>query len=880
MPTRQELLNAAREADKAGDESAARRLVAMAEAQGKTKQETPDSGGPSGFMPFLNKGISDIAGAPVDVVNWGLGKVGLGSDRPFGGSESIRGGMENLGAPTPNRPPASVLEYMGQTVGETAAASVPMLKGAQMLAKGSGVASKVAAPIVQAAVERPIATAAAEMIAASGAGVGRQFGEEHNLGAGGKLTSEFVGGAVPAVLTSLSPLSLLTRTGKKIGGWAVAPFTEKGAFLRASRRMQEVAEDPIKAALNIEDLKGANLSVSAASQDPGLMAIENTVLKDNPAMATHASRSTSEATDALVKSVRRSGDINNTRAFVKAKLDRLDKAIELRVEQAGDEASAALAKIGGDEASASIAVQDSLKGALADAKVQEHLLWQTIPFDTRASTKPLMDVFNGWKNKLSAAQLPDMPPTATRILGRAKNVTKTTMRELDGLYKKLGEEATAARASSNFTQARIAEDLRDGILKSMDTAEGGKAVSEAVGAARAYSRSMNERFRRGAVGRILGYGSAGGPRIAPELSLQATVASPGVKSRVAMDEISSAAQFGGRDDSTVLEGVQSFLKDRFLKAALDSEGKVVPSKADSFLLRNRELLDSFPHLREQLSAARNTEDTMRRVVSKFDGFRRANQKKGVSATARLLGAPVDKEIATLMNSTDPVGMMSRLIKMVAKDGTGEALDGLKAGFSEWLINRSTSGGVRDIAGRPVFHGMQLKTAMENKHTAAVMQQLYGKSELRNIQKAADTLSRIDRRAGVNASSPIINDTPAWWLSILGRVAGAKAGASMSGTTGGSIQAASIGSSAVNKFLKGLTADKAQQMIVDAFQNPELMNTLLTYKPALPAAVKARHERAIRAWMVASGSRLLEPDLYEEAKEEQKTQKPQGLIRIR
>jgi hypothetical protein len=42
----------------------------------------------SPFVGF-NRGLANVAGAPVDVANWAMGKVGLPvSEAPFGGSES------------------------------------------------------------------------------------------------------------------------------------------------------------------------------------------------------------------------------------------------------------------------------------------------------------------------------------------------------------------------------------------------------------------------------------------------------------------------------------------------------------------------------------------------------------------------------------------------------------------------------------------------------------------------------------------------------------------------------------------------------------------------------------------------------------------------
>jgi len=52
----------------------------------------------------VNRGmIAGLAGAPIDMTNEVLKQFGLGSDKPFGGSESIGSGMESMGMVSPER---------------------------------------------------------------------------------------------------------------------------------------------------------------------------------------------------------------------------------------------------------------------------------------------------------------------------------------------------------------------------------------------------------------------------------------------------------------------------------------------------------------------------------------------------------------------------------------------------------------------------------------------------------------------------------------------------------------------------------------------------------------------------------------------------------
>ena len=126
--------------------------------------------------------------------------------------------------------------------------------------------------------------------------------------------------------------------------------------------------------------------------------------------------------------------------------------------------------------------------------------------------------------------------------------------------------------------------------------------------------------------------------------------------------------------------------------------------------------------------------------------------------------------------------------------------------------------------------------------------------------------QIDQRGDIE----IIADRAGWLLEKMGQVLGAKLGAKMSSTAGGSIQSANIGSTAARDFLNSITADKARQMLQDAVQDPKLMKALLTHKNA---TVSKSQERIIRNYMASViGSRLTDEISVENAKKEKAEEK--------
>lgn len=862
------------------------RALALARARKRKAEEEAEqsSGGPSGIAAFAGSVVPAAIAGGVDLMNMLAGRLvkeakaagqAFGqrnfreryleamegpteplSSRPFMGSESMRQIMSGVGLPMTTRAPETVPEHIGQFFGETATAAVPMMRGAQLIEQGGGVAGRVAGAVTRDITERPARALSIEAGASVAGGTFRAATQDAELGpfsqAFGELGSAMAGG----VAASISPVN----AGMSVYRWgkSVFPFTEAGAMRRASKRIQEVVQDPVKTAAAIDDLRGTALMASARTEEPGLMAIEKAVLSQDPSRAAKISHRNAETTAALVQSIRQSGSIDDTRKFIAAKRERLVKSLEARIEQAGDQAAAAVNALGADatggQVRASVVVRNALESALADARVQEAMLWQAIPQGAKAPVAGLVSKYKQLRSQLSSSQLEDMPVYVSRAMGiiKERKIKKTTIQELDGLYKKLGEVATASRASGERNKARIAEEMRESIWETIGRAEGGEDVREAVDTARGFSSVLNEKFHRGSVGKILGHSREGGAKVAPEKTLDLALG-PARAGLLGSRQLQKAS-----DSPLVLEGVQDYLKAQFARNAV-VEGRVSPQKAESFFRQNAELLDSLPALKNQLQAARSAEDVARRVTSSADAFRKAIDRPEISATARFLQAPVDQEISRIMTSSDPARYFKILRAAAIKEKNGEAMQGLKAGLSEWLIGSATSPSAIDVTGRSQFNGMKLKSMLQEPRVASAMQTIYSKKEIENITKLADMTAKLNRQARNKESLPIISDIPSKLLEIPARILGARVGARMASTSGGSIQAAAIGSDTVKGFLRGLTGDKASQLIIDAIDNPDLMKALLLHTPKASVQQRAAYERSIRAYMVGPGARLVDAE---------------------
>lgn len=863
-----------------------KQAIAIAQAQRKRAEAESSSQGAEeagGGIGFFNKALAETLGAPVDLISAGLNKAGIASpeEGAFGGSQSIRRGLANIGAPTPDRDPEGYLENIGQVGGEVASLMIPVAKGAQVLSKGAGTTARIAQAMNNPMKSIPgaLGSAGVEGGGVVGAGIARDIAKEQEVGSGAALGLEVAGGLLGGFAGS-APIS---RAIKGVGARTFAPFSEAGSFDRASMRAREIVDDELLAIRNIEDLKGSNLQPSAKSQDPGLMQLEQTVAASDTALGTRMDKQTSETIQSLVSQIRESGSVQGTKNFLAARRTRLKRAIDARVEIAGEEAKRAVEDLGdvATEADISIKQKESLESALADSRVQEELLWRAVPNEAKVPTGGVKKEYARLSRELSQAQFDDMPPEARKLLGGEDAIVQVesgvvglngrpimvddfltnrkgfsnieTIRELDGLYKRLGETARQARQASQNNKARLAESLREAILVDMGKVKG--SAKDSVDAARAFSKDLNDKFSNGTVGKILGT-AKGAKGLDPELTLGAGVGQPGIKGQLAAREIAKATG----EDISQLASVQEFIKRRFLDAVL-VDGVVDPTKARNYIANNSELLDTYPTLRNQFNTARTAQDVNRRLTKSADALRKRLDQPSVSSTAKLLNATVGEEVQTIFKSSNPERAMQGIVNAVRKDKSGEALKGLRAGISEYLIEEMTSARSFDIGNKKKVLGSVLKSRLTNENTVGALSKVFNKKEMANWNKIADQLV-IAQRQSAKSGRPldfIINDRSSWMLNTLARIGGARVGSKMAAGSGagGSIQSAGIGSQFAKDIMKKLTADKAQQLLIDAVTTDE--DLLIRLLQPRNKVNDNKMGRVLSKYMINNGRRLFEDD---------------------
>ena len=819
-----------------------------------------------GGMAFLNQRIAQGLGGPVDLAN-----VLMGIDKPFLGSESIQSGMEAIGVRFPEQDarPQTLGEHIGSGVGTGAGMALPMGGAVSTLSKSARpLVQKVAKSIQDTMVRSPWLTGISELFAGGGAGVGRKVGEEKypdnpavqalfELGFGlGIATAPTV---TKTVLTKTPVIGAVPRAVGRGLQKAVVPFTKAGGRARAADRVRGLAEDPEAAALAIE--QGGPLTPATRTGDRNLMALEKAVLKTDAQLEGRFRQERTETARNLRREIQEmggGGQISATRKFATSRMDRILSALDARLKQATTLSKQRVSKIEPSRRpmESSAIVREEIEAALKAARDQEKFEWEKIPSDSLVDVNAARAQYSKSLGELSRAQRDTMPSKAKEFLdpeSNAKFADKETVKEMHGLYSALREEARTARSAGERNKARIADDIADSILddlgaKANDTTEIGQVFKEAI----QFSRLLNQKFHRGAVGRLLGYAREGGAAVPEQLTLQKTTGRLGPTGTVATEEILAAT---GDSPQQTQAAIKEFLRSEFVRKAAPKE-VIDSSRAQKFFSENQELLDLFPTLRTELAEAKSAQDVLATRAATTESRIRGVQSPSTSRAAKFLNTKIDDEIAGILKSDDPQAFATELVRQAAKDQSGEAAKGLKGGFIDFILQK-TARTTRGDDFEEVISGGKLLASLENPKIAKVADVFLSAAEKKRLVKIGQELSLIDRSQGqLDAIGKPMADFPNTIIHLIGTTLGARSGAQLgAGTSGASLKMSAYLSKLVDKTLGGLTNDTAGALLRDAIDDPDLFAALLR-DPTTIAGAKDVNAK-LNAWIVGVGRNYLD-----------------------
>lgn len=852
----------------------------------------------------FREGVANLLGAPVDLINASPmllnilpGEQGFGpfTDRPFGGSASIDAGLRGATPFTdpviPNyEPQGAGQRIVNRLFNEVGANTIP-IAGALTAAGRMGVqgARAMGGPIgnfVESMAVNPVATTAKELQYAGGAGIGagalrEAFSDgDPNTTTSGEALADLVGafggmagvglvrGGASAVSDAFSALS--GRGGSRVVNDAVAgelatragaPRTPAGvpdtsglaeALATAGRRVSElipgfkpstadVLQDPKLAALEYTRQSGPNSGMFVERRMANTQAAADAIDEMAPTATPGAFRETLSANrDAQLLE-------SETQAYLAR--TKFDSAVaNLQAVQSGEARGQtirgaldeALSAARGVERTAWSAVQgegDGKQLAAAIGSVTDEL--------TLAERDAVGDL--GSTLAIPARLLPD-DETAKAAADVAINVSEVT-----GMRSALTTAARQAEAAGDPNKARIIGlyvDAIDGFLaKISDTAD-------ALDAARAVSRDLNDRFtRRGSpVADTLATRPSGGP-VVPDSRVAPAFIQPNEGQASVIDNVLRET-----GPTTRAAEARAALRDQILADVKDKGLLDRPDELRAYLDQYGQVFGKFPDLKRDLGTSAGLRETLAGAEkAQVETARRlggADDQKGTSQVARYLQFGDEKAVDAMsgvVNAKDPAAAADELIAFVGNDP--QAIEGAKSAFWQLMTREARSKGATTgtASGTQPWRPASLYNFVTAPKNAAVMERLYANDpeHLQRIRDIADELRRVDIRTTAKAPNTSGTAQALGGSKVLPstETLGAYAFAYQRGQVGLPFIATRLVSTIARRaMLKGRTAE-FETLLDQALLNPDVAEKLL--RENNPANIEALTRAAKTALGVRS-----------------------------
>lgn len=790
----------------------------LSEEKTKTAVEEAAYDANEGGISNLNYGLANLFGMPMDLATAGLKIVGaVPTDySPIGGSESIRNTMRSSGMvlPEEDTQPKSFIGNVGRITGESAVPAAGMFSlGGKLATRNVNTLSNFQRALVG-SFNKPVKTVGAEGAAIFGAAGGAMVAEEYfpdNLVA--RTVAEMAGSMSPAlattVLQKMTDVGLITRNIKNM-------FSKTGTQVRAERRIGSEVRSQQEAIEQLADETILGLDPATQSGDVGLMGILKAAMNDDPKLFKAIEDATGESMELARNSLMRN---NNPDAAV----DYL-KTLQYR---AGVRSQQAINKLSPNASPEEIArvLRNNIEESLANARNVENTLWNKLPMEGTVDPSPITTKFRETLGSRSIASDPDeIPSYLSALIGRyndkgvfvpgaaIKEPSFKVMKDLRSRMSRTIREESAKDAP-NYNKIRIVRELQEEMYKSLSAAS--PEYEDAV----KYSRELNRQFTEGRVGQMLGNERSGGIAVTPEGTLEFIT-------NASSDNVRKGIRQLKEINPQAVKQVEEGIKSMFGTIAFRGDtGAFDTNRALLFMKNKKSLLEEFPTLRKQMEEAVSSQ----RITDTMNGAKIGNAispfVKNKSVASLYLDGDVDKAMHRLLTAKNSEGqgrIMENMVRVLQGDESGEALEGLKSAFGQYMIKHA-----EPTEGVNTLSGTKFKRTLRDYRVAA--EKLFSKEELKRLDTLGDELMKIENRNKASAAKGgVINDSPNKILGILARVGGAQLGGKMGASSaGGSLQSASIASSQARELLSKLTNDGAEQLLVRAVQDEGLLRQLLS-----------------------------------------------------
>jgi hypothetical protein len=536
------------------------------------------------------------------------------------------------------------------------------------------------------------------------------------------------------------------------------------------------------------------------------------------------------------------------------------------------------------------AARAAIDEAYDAASRTENSLWSAVPTDIRTTANNSYEVVKDilMRESLTEVKGKRLPTDVYNLLARStgsgKGVTVTagkfvmdgtSVGDLQRLRSKLLGIARKERGKPGGGDKEYLKNLgeiQEALLTDMSAVEG---ASDALKVARGFSKSKNEKFNQGIVGKIRGYDTTGTKQVSPGLTLEKTIISPrDMSAKDNFDNIllalRSAGDEGGVNTQEFVKMAGDLVLNDFKHTAI-SGGDFSLAKAQGFVNRNRNLLDTpeMAPVKARIQEAINKQDAYLATAEVLDP---AKSAVGVwlKKETSMQGSP-ETGLRRIRNSPNPGRATRQIVEEIQKIPDPAARTMVMGGFRQSLvdsvINEATSS-------RGIVGGSALKTVLDNPRTKAqLMEGLTADQRRRLNQFRNDALQRERIEEARPSAAGLIRANDPLWAQIASRVGFAELGRRVSrGMGGGTIQTPGIFVSLGNT-LRDRGLDPARGIVRDAILGDEELLKALLSKEVIK--VDSPQYNKIYAWFLNTGTQAMGPQFGELAEKLREEEKKQG-----
>ena len=854
---------------------------------------------PVGGAASIQRGLSAIGAAPESV-----------EDVPYDARGAYRGGEfvgEVVGMAAPvfgaaSRLPAGV-------AAARASGLVPPVTGRLATARNLG------KQMVTQTAKAPGATAAAELGAAVGGGWGAVMAEEVSPGdedlrvwfeMGGMLTPT----VALATMTGKNAQALKSVVERWRGAAAKAGAKGEGFLKRqaaGAKEMSKLAGAEPKAAEFLqkklaETGEDASALVTALKADigsrtaaqatasPTLTALEKRLISDSKELGAKIEKQTVAAikeSNAVWRAAQGTGNPELISRAAQVRINNFNNMRTARVEHAKAKAQAAEAAIPGAgvarpgqparKVEASKKARAILQGELELARKQESELWKLIDKKAQLNTNNSLAAYEKMKAELVAGEKLPAPieaffaqkPPKVKVGGVELAPESGMLRALEEqglmpgvpppvqksveagdllrLRSRVLEHQKTARAKQEFGDARRLGEIADGILDDLALLPG-----DAADVARSFSRGLNQDFKEGVVGKILGTSTKGGEVVAPSVTLEKAFGGTGEQSALNFDALRKAAR-GNAEDMTDL---QSTFISALVRDTVGFGEKVNLNKLDDFLVKYARNVEE-AGLGDALRTAAGKErlaQMVERSANSAKAFAEAKSAAGKVLKTTYPGEAVD----AALKSANPDQEIKALVRLVKKSGDPAAAEGLRYGVVEELLKKASVkqriGGeeVEMLSGRALDLLLRDKVKGKTLANTLVNSGLFTKEQAKGFHSLIRETTKFEKAIAETGAMDELFGQGSRVYDLLLRIAGANigAGSGLARASGSSLVLASAGSRTMREIFATMPKLRARSVLMEAIQDPKYMADLLSMETSV--AKRAATDRRIRLALINAG----------------------------